>query len=409
MKKLLLLITLLLLASCGDQNNWKLTVNNWEWKKISHSGLVGAKISYWDVKTKLKIKSKKNTFVILKKELNKEFKNIWIPEDSNHYVNSCYLLLDTDYKNKQFVLYRNKWALVWTLWCKLDWVEKIWVLWYHNGKKDPDGEYILKSYDKETGMFKYVISEKYWNLWTWKNEYEFRLYLTGGKVLKEKVDKKINTKEFEKYEIYKIIKKEGCWAKNFDISKIPTESWWKIDLSDSCGQDMEVYAVTLEYEWSNKYFLFMGNMWTCPFYIYIKNWKITKKLYSYNNKLYKSVKDIFKKYCSPPSKNYNWYNINLSFVKNLKDLGSYSFYISGSNENIHCNFYKTKSNLVYCKDMYRIFNKWKKFKGLIKRYKNWWFLIYSDKWKLLKIQHDPEADAGWSSIGKTFLNWKEVK
>jgi len=416
MKKLtLILILLVWLAGCN--NNWKLVKNNWkgtrnnisqnnlQTKKVSHPELVsGSKVGSWELQKKKEVKPKKNSFSILKKELDKEFNNIYLSDDSNHYENSCYLLLDTDYKNKKFVLYRNKWAGIGTWWCKLSGVEKIWVMWYHNWKADPDGEYVLKSYDKKTGLFKYVMSKKYWNLWTWKNKYEFRFYLTGGKIVEEKVDEKISSNEFEKYWVYQILK-DKCWIEDFDISKIPTESWEKIDID--CKE--WPYWTVLTYNWNNKYVLSLDTRRKPIYKIYIKNWEIIKEWYWYNNKLYKSTNDIYRKYCSSPSKNYCWYCSELHLVKDFSEFGISSFYISGSNEDIQCNFDKIKDNLIYCKDIYQNFNEWKKIKVLIKKYKDWWFLLYTNTWKLLKIQHNPEADAGWSSIYKTFLNWKEVK
>ena len=226
MKKLtLILILLVWLAGCN--NNWKLTGNSeikgnlGDSKKVeniwqkNYTGnkqgklVSGSKVASWELQKKKEVKTKKNSFSILKKELDNEFNSIYLPDDSNHYENSCYLLLDTDYKNKEFVLYRNKWAGLETWWCKLSGLEKIWVMWYHNWKPDPDGEYVLKSYNKKTGLFKYDMSKKYWNLWTWNNEYEFRFYLTGGKVVKEKLNRNLNNEEFNKYWVYQIIK-EKC-------------------------------------------------------------------------------------------------------------------------------------------------------------------------------------------------------
>ena len=440
MKKLLLLITLLLLASCGSQNNWKLTVNTWEWEKITHSKFVsGAKISSWDVKTKLKIKSKKNTFVIIKKELDKEFKNIWVPEDLNHYVNSCYLLLDTDYKNKQFVLYRNKWAGLWTLWCKLDWVEKIWILWYHNGKKDPDGEYILKSYNKETGMFKYAISEKYWNLWDWNNEYEFRFYFKDGRVLKEKLNRKINTEELEKDKIYKIIKKEWCWAWDFDMSKIPTESWWKIDLICVDTYWNPVDDRTLEYRWKNVYILIKD--WLSGtdgiYSVYIKNWKITKEWYHICWKWFKKIYDFWNltwelavwdlwnltwervvwdlwdnkcKFIDILSwSKYSWYYVRGELLqinnKNEIENPKYNSLLFGINGNQYRLDRINWNNATLSLN----FDPTKKVNVIIKRYWNN-FLLFS--WNnVIIIEHDDGAyqEAWYWRLYKTFLNWKEVK
>jgi len=186
MKKLaILILPTLVLLSCWVKNNKKTT-------KLK-TNLVNVETTKQIVEKDSNSLSEniQNQLSEVSKKLNKEFKNIYLSDDSNHYENSCYLLLDTDYQNKQYVLYRNKWAGVGTWWCKLPWVEKIWVMWLHNWKQDSDGEYVLKSYNSKNWLFKYVMSEKYWNLWDWENEYEFRFYLTGGKVVKEKLNKKI--------------------------------------------------------------------------------------------------------------------------------------------------------------------------------------------------------------------------
>ena len=204
MKKLLVFsFFILILAGCWIKNNeensnigsnfnnvkvLKLSVDNWKSLKVNKSS------------------REENLFEKVKKELDKEFSTIYSPDDSNHYENSCYLLLDVDYKNKRYVLYRNKWVEVETWWCRLEWVEKIWVLWIHNGKPDPEGEYFLKSYDPKTWLFRYVMSERYRNLAAGKNEYEFRFYMKDGNVIKEKlVDKKLSSEYIDKLWLLKII------------------------------------------------------------------------------------------------------------------------------------------------------------------------------------------------------------
>jgi hypothetical protein len=81
---------------------------------------------------------------------------------------------------------------------------------------------------------------------------------------------------------------------------------------------------------------------------------------------------------------------------------TWAFY-TGDNKNKVFYCYKTKSN-SWCEILIWKFT----FRFTIKRFKKW-FLLYTNKWKLLKITHDYECDSGRWDIYKTFLNWKEVK
>jgi len=428
MKKLtLILILLVWLAGCN--NNWKETGNNisqdnLQTKKVSHPELVsGPKADSWELQKK-EVKTKKNSFSILKKELDDEFNFIWS-------YNKCSIMLNTNYKNKEFVLYRNKWAGIETWWCKLSGVEKIWVMWYHNWKADPDGEYVLKSYNKETGLFKYAMSEKYWDLWIWNNEYEFRFYLTGGKVVKEKLNNDridmnedlyfitLNNNTFNRIWVYKILK-EKCWVKDFDISKIPTEKWKEIYLT--CNGDDS----SLIYTWNNEYILKVDNAWEWLFSINIQNWKITKEWYNICWKWFNTLEefrnltwelavwDIWSNNCKfidiTSWFKYSGYYVNWKLITKINNIfngidwkPTWIFYINDNkNKSFYC--YKTKSS-SWCENNLN----WKfTFKFTIKKIEKW-FLLYTDKWKLLKIAHNNDTDAYWYSIYKTFLNWKEVK
>ncbi len=210
MKKLLVsILIVLILTACQFKNDEKDLNIKSDLNRLKFSKQI---IESWNNLKISKNSAEVDIFEKVKKELDKEFVDIYYPEDSNHHENSCYLLLDVDYKNQRYVLYRNKWAEVGSWWCKLDGVEKIWVLWIHNGKPDPEGEYFLKSYNKETGLFKYWISDKYWNLWDWKNKYEFRFYFKDGRVIKEKLNKDILRNDYLKQLnlFLKFLKEKRC-------------------------------------------------------------------------------------------------------------------------------------------------------------------------------------------------------
>ena len=429
-KKLLLFGLFLFLVWCN--NNWRLTSDGWKinnsqnlidltnWNKESIKRNFKLNIArqnnneYNQVKD---ISKSKDSFSVLKEELDKEFSHIYSPNDSNHYENSCYLLLDVDYKDKQFVLYRNKWAGVGSWWCKLDWVERIWVMWIHNQKPDPEGEYILKSYDKETGLFKYVMSKKYWNLWDWENEYEFRFYLKNGKVIKEKVSKNINLNEFSKIWIVKIIK-EKCWVENFDVDKIPTDELKEIYLT--CNGD----DAFLIYTWNDEYVLKVDSAWEWPFRMIIKDGKIIKEWYYICWKWFNTLEEFY---------NLTWelaiwdiWNNNCKFI-NITSWFKESWYyvwwtfvtIDNKNniKNIWCSVFKINGSDYIIENInwaYAILSKvsdenksTKRIKVKIKKYWNKFLLFNWDE--VITIGHNPECDAEWMMFYKTFLNWKEVE
>ena len=420
MMKKLILILILWLAGCN--NNWKLIMDNWE---LTGKTTLQVNTGWQDNEIVGSEEQEiKNKNIIWKsseisKELDREFSDIYSPEDSNHYENSCYLLLDTDYQNKQFVLYRNKWAWVGTWWCKLDWVEKIWVLWYYNWKPDPDGEYFLKSYNLEIGLFKYVMSEKYWNLWDLGNEYEFRFYMKDGKVIKEKINKNINPRILEKAKVAEIIK-EKCGLDNFSVSKIPTKKWETISLLCEDGDWL------LTYNWNNEYIL--GIEWfKMPMYsVYIKNWKIIKEWHEICWKLFKSMDDFYN--LTGELAVWDLRNNKCKFVSTKRYSGYYSQWyfvaLSWGNEvdysNPKCTLYDWEFvishiswSIVYLQKSLPPYNDNEIYKAKIKVFNTkYWksFLLYS-WWQVFIIWPNKECDYDWVYYGlnKTFLNWKEVK
>ena len=199
-----------LLAGCSVKNNniqsyteqgvkhktsvststWKVSFNTWKkipslsWKVVKVETKSKEKIK--EQKEKIEIKKESNVqqkisnldwkvssnidknIVALKQELEKEFKNYYTSEDSNHYENKCYILVDINKDDKlKITIYRNKW--VWKKSCVLNGVEKVWVIQrtYDKTKK----EYILKSYNKKDWTFKYIIYQN--NLLSWDNFFTF--------------------------------------------------------------------------------------------------------------------------------------------------------------------------------------------------------------------------------------------
>lgn len=448
-KKLLLFGLFLFLVWCN--NNWRLTSDGWKinnsqnltdltnWNKESIKRNFKLNIArqnnneYNQVKD---ISKSKDSFSVLKEELDKEFSHIYSPNDSNHYENSCYLLLDVDYKDKQFVLYRNKWAGVGSWWCKLDWVERIWVMWIHNQKPDPEGEYILKSYDKETGLFKYVMSKKYWNLWDWENEYEFRFYLKNGKVIKEKVRRDIDLNEFRKIWIVKIIK-DKCWVEDFDVDKIPTKSWESIDL-DCNNWKVQEYSTYAEYaelvnRWNWFYdFEIYQDLLGPAYHFYIKDGEIIDEWYDVWCKSLISDIDLIN-VCYEGNNwecvfifrnnaswfKYSWYYVLpffdfvpdckggyfLTVNNDIKQILSWaSFYDKNTDNTYTYKFISWNTVILFTQDGDILEAEVKYFNT-----KYWKSFLLFNSWSILQLDYLPAA--GWNDewLYKTFFNWKEVK
>ena len=445
MKKLILILIVFTLVGCNAQNKQVKIQTNVSSRKVivgswSDTGKKIVKVEGQKEKTKNIIWKSSDKLSEISKELSEEFNYIYSSTDSNHYENKCYLLLDIDYKNKQFVLYRNKWVGIWTWWCKLDWVEKIWVLWYHNWKPDPDWEYILKSYNPKTWLFKYVINEKYGNLGSWENEYEFRFYLSGGKVVKEYLGKRwywlktedlseveLNNKFFDRYWVYQVLK-EKCGIKSysdwgdFDLSKIPTESWE--ELGFVCNEN----DWSLIYKWNDEYILKLCIPLEWPYSVFIKNRKIIKEWYEICWKLFKTMDDFYNltgelavwdllnnkckfiditTWFKYSGYYYAWGFMIISWTDSEYEPGCWAY---NYNDNDLHNFV-INWKLWNTVELYDTNNQNKSINAKIKYFNNkYWrsFLLFENE-RILKLKHHDWCDWEWWMIYKTFLNWKEVK
>ena len=401
MKKLTILwiiILISLLASCAKNNvkpgtsssSWTVSSNTWE--KI-------ASLNWKVVKVE-----KKNMSKEIKKELEKEFRNYYTLDDSNHYENSCYIFLDKDLENEKITIYRNKWVWIKTWDCILNWVEKVWVIQKTNWKEDK--EYNLKSYKKEEWTFKYVISPKYKNIWSWENEYIFVFHLKNGKKIRISFPKKFDRSELEISWLLKILKEKECIWSIFDISKIPTKSWESIPLLDWCY---------LSYLWNNEYSLYI-ELYHSPIYnTFIKNNKIKKEWFEVCWKLLKNrniittgnlllLWDPYWKTCKLIDISswfkYSGYYCNWKFTSKCKNS---AFKID--NSECEYNIEYNSNNKEYIAKSY--LNNDKKF--IIKKviYGSW-FLYYTKSWNLVKICHWADADWDFFEIYRTFINWKDV-
>jgi len=338
----------------------------------------------------------------------------------------------------------SNWELIWYLsWWKVDSID---IASLHNLESywevSDDSWYTLNKFKKWDKKFIYRISPKFNNIpciwnniqytdydafiinyyysWTivWQDKISCnQLYTMLWGNFNEQLNRLYENNISDKLKsIAKILETEGCNL----TSKIPTESWKSVDLI--CNW----FSASLLYSWDSEYILSIEWDREPMYYVYIKNWKITKEWYNicwkwfktmdefYNLSWELAVWDIWSNKCKfidiTSWFKYSGYYVNWKLITQINNIfngidwkPTWIFYIN-DNKNKSFDCYKTKDD-SWCE--YNL--DWKfAFKFIIKKF-NKWFLLYTDKWKLLKIIHNNDTDAYRYSLYKTFLNWKEVK
>jgi len=296
-----------------------------------------------------------------------EFDYIVKYDDSNHYENKFYLLLDVDYTNRRYILYRDRWA----------WIMSGWKLNVKNAKVLYKGEEenlkILPN-----SLWKYEISEKKWNLSESGNVYKFVFETNDGLVhpyvftwdkywiKKFKINKDdlicfddgqcFPKEDFKKEEFnpdyYYFLKKlQNCVVKSSPI--------YQDSFTGYCYNKTPSYEEKIMYKedetstWQKQKVKFYIN-WNEVVYIFLSN----EGMCGWWDKIYKFEKwwDVFKNYLKYPQPlNINGFKYDLSLIR-FKENAQFDLWIDGYYLNLVVDGNKSLNELL--KEAYKKYYKY---------------------------------------------------